>query len=472
LSRPAVTRLTGTADLLPDTVTARQEVLARLQSFFRLYGYEAIDTPVLERTDLYLKKSGSALTSRLYTFHDQGGHKVSLRPEFTASVLRLFLEGKDWPLPVRWQYAGPVFRYQDGSAKGVRQFTQVGAELLGAAGHVADAEIIGMAYGALQGLPLQGLRVVLAYPGLVGELLKDYGLSERARAFLVSSLGRLKAGGQAKQEVMEQAKEMGLVRPQGTSRVDAAANGQSDVQALLRTLLDQPEPTGSRTPEEIMAGYLRKQRTQEDPQRFHQAVEMLADLTQVHGAPRTALHEASQLLKRNRRYAAGLQELQETIALLLATGLDEGGVTVDFGVAPELAYYSGFVFELWVMTSSGERLLGSGGRYDGLAKALGGEGDLPACGFACILEQIVEVLPRGQRSALSPQGSTLVVPESPAAVAEAIIFAQGLRSKGAIAQTDLVQRPLQESLAYGRRAGLQRVVVVDAQGHSQDYPLL
>ena len=91
-----MTRLPGTSDLLPTEMEALQEALGSLQSFFRLYDYKVIDTPILERMDLYLKKSGTALTSKLYNFVDQGGQKISLRPEFTASVLRWFLERDDW----------------------------------------------------------------------------------------------------------------------------------------------------------------------------------------------------------------------------------------------------------------------------------------------------------------------------------------------------------------------------------------
>ena len=69
--------------------TAAQDLLrGRLSS----YGYQIIDTPMLERTELFLRKSGGELATRMYTFTDPGGNRVSLRPEFTPSIIRYYLE--------------------------------------------------------------------------------------------------------------------------------------------------------------------------------------------------------------------------------------------------------------------------------------------------------------------------------------------------------------------------------------------
>ena len=106
-------------------------------------GYSLVDTPLLEETELFVRKSGGELSGSLYTFTDPGGHSVSLRPEFTSSVIRRFIESRaELKLPIRLQYSGPVFRYISSDGDGRRQFTQVGAEVIGDGGVDVDSEII------------------------------------------------------------------------------------------------------------------------------------------------------------------------------------------------------------------------------------------------------------------------------------------------------------------------------------------
>ena len=107
------------------------------------HGFLPLDTPLLERTDLFVRKSGGEIAESLYTFSDPGGIAVSLRPEFTPSVIRWFVEniGQDQGSH-KFQYVGPVFRY--GGARGGRnrQFTQCGAELIGVPAKIGDSEIL------------------------------------------------------------------------------------------------------------------------------------------------------------------------------------------------------------------------------------------------------------------------------------------------------------------------------------------
>ena len=105
----------------------------RLQTFLNRRGYEVIDVPTLEATELFLRKSGGELAAKMYTFNDPAGRKVSLRPEFTSSVVRAFIAKKfSSILPLRLQYSGPVFRYEGSEISEPSrtvEFDQLGAEL-------------------------------------------------------------------------------------------------------------------------------------------------------------------------------------------------------------------------------------------------------------------------------------------------------------------------------------------------------
>ena len=155
-------------------------------------GYEPIDTPLLEGAELFVRKSGGELASRLYTFSDPGGNQVGLRPEFTPSVIRCFISERErLTLPVRWRYAGPVFRYEPDGAGAYRQYTQVGAEVVGGAGAEFDAEVIELAWKGLASLGIAA-ELRLGHLGVVQALLGAYSLPEAVKMFVVGNLSALK----------------------------------------------------------------------------------------------------------------------------------------------------------------------------------------------------------------------------------------------------------------------------------------
>ena len=177
---------------------ARRDRLVRgLAELFARRGYEPVDTPLLEETELFIRKSGGDLSSRLYSFREPGGYDVSLRPEFTAQVLRLAAMSRLDELPARFQYAGPVFRYpaqDDGGRPDSGQFWQCGAEIVGPRSAAADGEIIAM---AMEGLSFAGARepsVTVGHVGLMWDVLRPFGLSGRVNLFLVNSVGKLTDG--------------------------------------------------------------------------------------------------------------------------------------------------------------------------------------------------------------------------------------------------------------------------------------
>ena len=203
-----------------------------------------------------------------------------------------------------------------------------------------------MACQGLGHLGVRGLKLTLADPGLISSLLAGFDLSERAKSFLIGNLPQLRGGTQGKNAVWEQAQELGLQPSAASPRVGASLSGEPTTQPLMRDLLAQTDPLGSRSLEEIMTGYLRKQRQQEDPARFRQALDFLAELGQVQGAPEPALQEAGSLLTAHHLDPELLRELRETIRLLLELDLGDTEMKLDFALVPELAYYSGIVLRV------------------------------------------------------------------------------------------------------------------------------
>jgi len=149
----------GTHDILPEEARRRRALSDSLRSVFATYGYGEIATPVFEFTDVFHRTLGDTsdvVTKETYTFTDRGGESLTLRPEFTASVVRALISNSlTQELPFKVFYEGPAFRYERPQKGRLRQFHQIGAELLGAAEPVADVEMIAM---AAQGLEALGLK--------------------------------------------------------------------------------------------------------------------------------------------------------------------------------------------------------------------------------------------------------------------------------------------------------------------------
>ena len=174
-----IPQLPGMKDESPEQLRVRVELQDSIVAQLTDQGYLSIDTPIVQPAELFLRKSGGELASRMYTFDDPGGNKVSLRPEFTASVIRYYIEHlSDLNLPVKIQYSGPVFRYDEKKIYG--QFNQIGAEILGGSDPILDAESVLLASSCLSnvGLYSRNMRIVLGDVGVLHSIFSGMGLSQ------------------------------------------------------------------------------------------------------------------------------------------------------------------------------------------------------------------------------------------------------------------------------------------------------
>ena len=455
-------RLPGMRDLFEEENRRSRRVRDGLQSFLSLYGYRTVDTPVVEPTDIFLRKSGGELASQMYTFVEPGGHQVSLRPEFTSQVIRLFLqEDQNQTTPVRWQYAGPVFRYSPGETRYGRQYTQVGAELIGAAGASAEAEVMAMACGALASFGLGSQRMVLGDVGAVYGLLKQFRLSERATYFLLYSMGELRNGEDGLSVVRARGQELGLfdsIERQGgmdalaqhLAASEASGNGASD------------GSIGVRTSQEVMERLERKLQASDSPEQLDNALTFTQALAGLKGAPVDTLKAARALAGTHKLDASPLSSIEASLDAFALHDLKGVEVSVDLGLARDIAYYTGPVFEVWAGPDNGVRLAG-GGRYDGLVKALGGNQDIPALGFACTLELVMAAL-NEDGGDTRPAKRVLVAPRSGAAVKATLQAAASLRLGGEVAAVSLDGVAGQDG---ARNQGFEAIIMVDADGTSE-----
>ena len=475
-----IQRVTGTVDRAPPQWRRLAAIQAQLQEFLAQRGYQVVSTPTLEQTELFLRKSGGELAAKMYSFTDPGGRRVSLRPEFTSSVVRAYVEGGlKGPLPQRWQYSGTVFRYEpDDTAR--REFPQLGGELMGAAGVAADAEVVALAAQGLGHVGVRRSRLRVGHLGVVNAMLDSLGLSERARVFILAHLGELRRGPEGLERVRLRAAELGLLKPRGPHELGQLAQrlGTQEAQEMVEGFMAEAVtgPTGQRTPEEVLMRYLRKLRQQEDPNRVERALEFAAALATLTQSRRTAWRDLRALLREFRLNRALLEPVRAFLTALDSYDLRRTPVRLDLGMARGIAYYTGVVFEIDHPELGEDASLGGGGRYDGLVKALGGRRDIPALGFAYSLDRVSEVLPARWGGTSGDTVLSLVVPVASgvasfgvaAAGVAASKIAERLRDQGAAAELEVTGRSENDALAYARRRGIPTVVMVNPDGSTRE----
>jgi histidyl-tRNA synthetase len=433
-----IRRLPNMQDAGAGELAARDAAKSTLRGIFRLRGYDRAETPILERTELYIQKSGGTLSSRLYDFLEPGGFEVSLRPEFTAAMLRLAADNGANSGSVRLMYDGPVFRYaspEDEDGEKTRQFNQLGAEMIGPPAPSADGEVIAMALEGLQALGFSKAKIVIGHVGVVMAALTEFNLSERAKLFLINNIAQLKFG--QIDVVSDKAAALGFITEVVVDDAEAAADREriaSTIEQVLAEGVGVPfgQNTGSRSPEDIVARLARKMSQADNPEDFKRALKMLAELSQVSGPASDALETGRKILDLAGVSTESISNLTDVLSSARSEGVSNATIAVDFGLARGIAYYTGMLFDLYANGDDTETL-GGGGRYDDLTRALGYDRDVPSLGFAYNLDAVIAAL--GVQNDLG-ENVALVSPSDAGSVEAAVETARELRKSGKRAAVD------------------------------------
>ena len=160
----------GVSEYVPPQSRKFESVRQALLEPAKNAGYELIELPVFEDTELFTRGVGEStdvVSKEMYTFEDRGGRSITLRPEGTASVMRAVIEhGLDrGQLPVKLYYSGPFFRAERPQAGRYRQFYQVGIEAIGIQDSALDAEVIAIADAGFKSIGLEKYRLEITSLG-------------------------------------------------------------------------------------------------------------------------------------------------------------------------------------------------------------------------------------------------------------------------------------------------------------------
>lgn len=397
--------LKGFRDFYPEEMAARREVIDTIESVVRSYGFDEVGTPALERTQLYIDKSGPEIVEELYSFTDKGGREVAMTPELTPTVARMVAaRHQELTKPIKWFSTRPFWRYEEPQQARFREFYQTNIDIFGSDSPTADAEILACS----------------------GDLLTELGLSGDDFEFRVSHrdiLGEL----------------VGWVAPD-VEPLEA-------IRAIDRSANDPPETTV----EELLEAGLDVDAAEEVTRLLEAASDDLDVLRQ--STDSDTLEEA-------------IDELKAVLSAADDYGVGEY-CTISLETARGFDYYTGVVFECFDTQGEVSRSVFGGGRYDDLIGSVGGP-DMPAVGVAPGLSPLVLLLERAGVLAETTRDTEYYILQVGDTRPTAARIARELRVEGHTVEVDVADRSFGSQLSYADSIGAETTIIVGERDLDED----
>ncbi len=467
--RKRVERLRGMHDLLPEEYLRQRRVIEQMSAFLARAGYTPVDSPILEQSDLFHNSFGQELWQNLYAFRLH--HRdLCLRPEYTASICRLYLDHyQQQALPLRFQYAGPIFRYEAPGRNRYRQHTQVGIELFGGHSAVADAEMLQLACDTLNMLHIPRYRVEVGHIGIASGFISRLQLDDHAARLLLGlmeQISRSEQGEQAAQARLEalypvvsdlEGKE-GVA--DGTNGLSREGRAQAETRLITSLMSSIHIPFDDSTRQEIIDRYLWKMGRSTQGQQILYALEFLRALHATSGHPPVVFDELRDVLLRYALDPAALDGLRQLVSTIEQCGVAAEQIFVNLSLGRGVNYYTGLVFEIHAQDDEGfDTQLCGGGRYDSLVRAVGGTRDVNACGFAFGVDRLLSLLPKDDLPVVEA-ALALVIPVGEENMAYALRVARTLRESGAQVELDVSGHGVGPGLKLAAKKHIRLALIV------------
>ncbi len=369
-----------------------------LLSVFIAGGHEAVAPPIIQPAGVFLDVLGEALRGRTYVFSDPDGQELCLRPDLTVPTCRLYLERHPRAdRQAHYCYNGPAFRYQPAGADAAhpREFRQAGIEAFGATDREdADARTLTLVLLALQQSGLRSWKLRMGDLGLFAALLEGAEMPERWRRRLRHQFWRPDAFRAELRRLTTNPARLSASLPRGL--IEALNPGDpARAESLVAAELDKGgiEVFGVRSVPEITEGMLAIAADAKAKPLQQSTAALIEDYLEVKSYADQAPARLRALIdKPQGRFAAAIDAFERRSALLNASGVKLSEVPFSGEFGRNVAYYSGFVFEVLALSLGAASPVAGGGRYDGLLRAVGAPRDVPAVGGAIHTERLLAVV--------------------------------------------------------------------------------
>ena len=393
------TRPRGTRDFLFEEMEERKKAESTLRYIFENYGYREIKTPLFEELKLFTTKSGEEIVDQLYNFKDKSDRELTLRPEITAPVARLYLNEleKTATKPIKLYYYGSCFRYERPQKGRFRQFWQFGCELIGAKSPQGEAEVIAMCSDSIEALGITGADVNINHLGIIRGLFKHFEVDTETQRELMVVIDK----------------------------------GDKD---LLKESLSGDNPIISND-------------------ELNQILLKLLDLV----GDKSILEDVNELIKDYEEPQEAFGQLKELVDLLESFDMDN--YTLNLGVARGLDYYTGIVFEIYVEGLGAQKQVCGGGTYS-LIKVFGGQ-EVESTGFALGFDRLMNAIEElTEKEEAKSHLDVYVAPISADVRLKAYEITQTLRRAGFRCDVDLNNKKFKKLMNYADKIKVPKMIII------------
>ncbi|MFX1264041.1 MAG: histidine--tRNA ligase [Promethearchaeota archaeon] len=390
----------GMRDLMGPEMRIKEYLMTTAAEVFRHFGYEPLDSPVMELWETLSAKGGEEVEAETFKFKDKGDREIGLRFDLTVPLARIAASNPHLPKPFRRYALGKAWRYDRPQQGRYREFAQADVDIVGSSSPAADAEVVLVA--------IEFLRRVLS---------SDYTIRINSRKVL--------RGLTEKAGVPD---ELAFESFRAIDKLDKI--GRDGVKEELQT-----------------RGIGNKEG------------EFLLDAIELRGSGIGILEKFAKLLDGSETGVEGVNELMMMAEIFEQSGA-EGFIEFDMSLARGLDYYTGPVFEVEFLGKPKVGSLGGGGRYDLLIEKFGGP-STAATGISLGIDRLIDVLvARGEDEQLEIGLDVFVAPVKKPMVKYAVAIQNELVRADISSVVDVMDRPLKKLLEQADSMKAKYVIIV------------
>lgn len=250
--------LKGFRDFLPQDEILRSDLIEKLTKTFRSYGFVPIDTPVLEYTEILLRKSNGETEKQMFRFEDNGGRDVAMRFDLTVPFARFTAQHKEeLYFPFKRYHISKVWRGEKPQAGRYREFVQCDFDTVGSDSSVSDFETLSLMKAALSAIGVDEIKIHVNHRGIFNRFLKKLGLSEKSEDILravdkIAKVGEEKVSAELEEitgNADSSAKIIDYIKPLSSfeetlSHIEELAGGEDEDSKRMKTIFSMMKAAG------------------------------------------------------------------------------------------------------------------------------------------------------------------------------------------------------------------------------------
>jgi histidyl-tRNA synthetase len=374
----------GMRDLMGPEILVRNYLVNTAVSVFSCFGYEALDSPVMELWETLSAKGGEDVEAETFKFNDKGEREVGLLFDLTVPLARIAATNPHLPKPFKRYAIGKAWRYDRPQAGRYREFMQADVDIIGTDSPAADAEVVLVALEFLRRVLRENYEYRINNRKVLKGLTEKAGVPDQLAHECFRSIDKLDKIGT--EGVKEELSDRGISKDSSDYLLDAIA---------------------------------------------------------LQGTGTATLEKFSELLEGSSEGLEGVDELMYMAEIFESVGVKDK-VVFDMSLARGLDYYTGPVFEGRYLDKPSVGSISGGGRYDALIEKFGGQA-APATGISLGIDRLVDILLyKGQGESLKPKLDVFIAPIKRPMVRYAMQIANSLVQSGLMVEVDLMERSLKK----------------------------